>query len=230
MSRFSVFKFCCTCFICHFFLFLPPSLFFPPSFFFHYCWSIFKGSQTSCHVAPTSWVSFSVKIQVVLLRGQVSASQTVVGIIALAWKFLMTASSPASQGVCRGGCHELGLPMTDDFPWLMTCGRCGTHSPLLLERLGLKRRWPHNPPWGPLPPRLTLTDRHSTPATAHGPHQWGQWPKGFQSVRDSAKRWRSSLTLLIALIHSVLHSSNICWELYSVALYWWGSWNSERSR
>ena len=44
-----------------------------------------------------------------------SASQIAVGIIALAWKFLTTASSPASQGVCLGGCHELGLPVTDDL-------------------------------------------------------------------------------------------------------------------
>lgn len=147
-------------FVTFFFFSLPP---FPcPSFFFHYCWSIFKGTQTSCPVAPTSWVSFSVKIQAVLLRGQVSASQTVVGIIALTPKFLTTASSPVSQS----GSLPWGLPRAwPSHDWWPVAGEGRTaHSylkgwglkgsdPTTLHGAPFLRAWPStdgSPPGPPL--------------------------------------------------------------------------------
>lgn len=134
------------------FLLLPPS-----PFFFCYCSSPLTGIQTAYHFAPTSWVSLSLKSHVVLLRGQVSASQTMVGITTIiAQEFLKTSSCPASH--------------SGNLPWRSprTCSSQGWWALAGVGRTarshwrgwGLNRLWPHHPPWGPSLHTWPSPDRH----------------------------------------------------------------------
>lgn len=144
------------------FLLLPPS-----PFFFCYCSSPLTGMQPAYHFAPTSWVSLSLKSHVVLLRGQVSASQTMVGITTIiAQEFLKTSSCPASH--------------SGNLPWRSprACSSQGWWAPAGVGRTarshwrgwGLNRLWPHHPPWAPpSTPDPLLTGTHTGRCSSTSP-------------------------------------------------------------